>query len=132
MALENVFHLKFSHIRSVRFSNINSLLILEECHITWNADGNVGECVVLRANRAGVCRRLNGATLRPLEKMIVRFGKRAEVVRQEIVRRRDAEEREARGLAQQAAAAGPLARAAHRRRARGPAHAAADTVQLLT
>lgn len=63
--------------------------------------------------------------------MVIRFGESAEVVGQEVVGRRHAEQREARGLTQQAAAAGPLATvAAHRRQAHVSADA--DPVQLIT
>lgn len=81
--------------------------------------------------------RLVGRSLRrparlPLEKVVVRLSEGTEVVGEEIVGRRHAEQREAWGLAQQAAAAGPLA-------APGTAHgrhsntaASSNTVQLFT
>lgn len=61
--------------------------------------------------------------------MIVRFGEGAEVVREQVVRGRDAEERESRSLAQQAAAPGPFSAAstAHWRSASTP-----DAVKLIT
>lgn len=64
--------------------------------------------------------------LRPLEKMIVGFSEGTEMVREQVVGRRDAEEGEARGLPQQAAAAGPFSPAgpAHR----GSRHSSTDTV----
>lgn len=69
----------------------------------------------------------HGATLRPLEKMVVRFGKGPEVVREQVVGRRHTQQREARGLAQQAAAARPLAARARTH----PRAASAHAVQLI-
>lgn len=83
----------------------------------WSRCGRDSGALPVDSSRHGRC--LKATVLRPLEKMVVRFGEGAEVVRQEIVGRRDPQEREAGRLAQQTATAGPLAAAAaaHRRQA---------------
>lgn len=123
--MDTFWHLKHSfHYYSVTFVNHKISLASVTWSVTWNA-----RLVRAASPRARAAAMTHGATLHPLEKMVVSFGEGPEVVRQQVVRRRHSQQREARGLAQQAAPARPLA-AARRRHGRHP-RAAAHAAQLI-